>query len=132
MSCKKILLVDDDPVFVKAASMRLRREGFEVMTAEDGAGTLLALHDVKPDLIILDVLFPPDVPHGGVVSWDGFDIMSWLRRMGGITRTPVVLVTASSSPEFTERARKMGAVGPIEKTSDLSALISLIHQLLAQ
>ena len=131
MSCKKILVVDDDPVFVKAASMRLQREGFEVTTAEDGASTLRALRDGKPDLILLDILFPPDVPHGGVVSWDGFDIMSWLRRMGGVTRAPVILVTATSSPEFTERARKMGAAGPVEKTGDLSELISLINQLLA-
>jgi CheY-like chemotaxis protein len=130
MTCKKILLVDDDPVFVKAISTKLRGAGFEVTTAEDGASTLCALRAVKPDLIVLDILFPPDVPHGGVVSWDGFDIMNWLRRMGGITRTPVILVTASEPVEFTERARKMGVAGLVQKTGDPGELMRAVHQAL--
>lgn len=130
MNRKKILLVDDDPVFVKATSMRLRAENFEVVTAEDGADTLKALRKGKPDLVLLDILFPPDVPHGGVVSWDGFDIISWLRRMGGLGNTPVILVTASDPTEHKERARKMGADAIFQKGGDMGELMGLIHQFL--
>jgi CheY-like chemotaxis protein len=130
MTGKKILLVDDDPVFVKAISTKLRGAGFEVITAEDGASTLCALREVKPDLILLDILFPPDVPHGGVVSWDGFDIMHWLRRMGGITRTPVILVTSSEPAEITERALKMGVAGLVQKTGDTGELMRAIDKAL--
>lgn len=130
MSDKRILLVDDDPVFVKAISTKLRGAGFEVTTAEDGASTLRALREVKPDLILLDIFFPPDVPHGGVVSWDGFDIMNWLRRMGGIVRTPVILVTSSEPVEFTERARKMGVAALVQKTGDTGELMRVIDKAL--
>jgi CheY-like chemotaxis protein len=130
MSGKKILLVDDDPVFVMATSMKLRSEGFEVITAEDGAGTLTALREGQPHLILLDILFPPDVPHGGVVSWDGFDIMNWLRRMGGHAGTPVLLITAGAPEEYADRARKAGAAALFQKTGEPSELMRLIHQLL--
>jgi CheY-like chemotaxis protein len=130
MSCKKILLVDDDPVFVKALSMRLQSEGYEVNTAADGASTVTALHDGKPDLVVLDICFPPDVAHGGVVSWNGFDIMKWLQRMGGVTNTPVLLVTATASPDYPERARKAGAAGLIQKTADPAEILKAIQQLL--
>src|SRR5271165_3567098 len=99
MNCKRILVVDDDPVFVKAISLKLRSEGFDVLTAEDGGSTLSAVRQGKPDLILLDILFPPDVPHGGVVSWDGFDIAAWLRRMGGLADVPVILITAADPAE---------------------------------
>jgi CheY-like chemotaxis protein len=130
MNHKKVLLVDDDPVFVKAVSTKLRGEGFEVTIAEDGASTLCALREVKPDLILLDILFPPDVPHGGVVSWDGFDIMNWLRRMGGITKTPVILVTSSEPVEFSERARNLGVAAWVRKTGDSGELMRAVHQTL--
>jgi CheY-like chemotaxis protein len=131
MSRKKILVVDDDPVFVKAISMKLCSAGFEVITAEDGASTLGALRQGSPDLILLDIFFPPDIPHGGVVSWDGFDIMNWLRRMGGISsKIPVILVTSADPAEVTERASKMGAAGLVQKTGDIGELMLTIHQLL--
>lgn len=130
MRNKSILLVDDDPVFVKAVCTKLRSEGFEVTTAEDGASTLRALRVVKPDLILLDIFFPPDVPHGGVVSWDGFDIINWLRRMGGVGSTPVILVTAAEAAEFGERAQRMGVAAWVQKNGDSAELLRVIHQVL--
>lgn len=110
--------------------MKLTSAGFEVTTAENGASTLSALRQVKPDLIVLDIHFPPDVPYGGVVSWDGFDIMNWLRRMGGITKTPVVLVTACEPAEIGERAQKMGVAGVVHKTGDIAELLRVVERAL--
>src|SRR5437660_7043194 len=111
MSSKKIVLVDDDKVFAKAMSMKLRAEGYEVVIAEDGGGAVSAMRQGKPDLILLDILFPPDVGHGGGVSWDGFLIMDWLGRMAGIGDTPVIFMTAADPEPYVERARKVGAAG---------------------
>jgi len=132
MNSKKILVVDDDPVFTKATSMKLRSEGFDVLTAEDGSGAVSALRQGKPDLILLDVLFPPDVAHGGGVSWDGFLIMDWLRRMGNIGDTPVILMTAADPKPYLERARKAGAAGFFQKTIEPGELTRFVHQLLAE
>ena len=130
MNNKKILLVDDDPVFVQATSTRLRGEGFEVLTADDGAGAVSALRQGKPDLILLDILFPPDVAHGGGVGWDGFLLMEWLRRMGGLTDTRFILMTGADPAQYAERARKAGAAGLFPKSVEPGDLIRVIHQLL--
>jgi len=127
---KTILVVDDDAVFVLGLSMILRSEGFEVLTAKDGASTVSALHQGKPDLILMDIFFPPDVEHGGSVSWDGFRIMDWLRAMGGAGNIPVIFMTAADQIEYVERARKAGAVGLFQKTVETTELLGLIHQLL--
>ena len=132
MTASKILLVDDDPVFTKAMSMRLKAEGYGVLVAEDGSAAVAALREGKPDLILLDILFDPDVGHGGGVSWDGFLIMEWLRRMGGIGNTPVIFVTAAEASAYAEKARQAGAKGLFQKTQEPSELLQLIHRLLDQ
>src|SRR6516162_2498025 len=95
MDSKAILIVDDDPVFTRATSARLAAEGFETITAADCSEAMSAIRLRKPDLIIVDLLYKPDVAHGGGVAWDGFLIVDWLRRMGSLTTTPVILFTGS-------------------------------------
>jgi response regulator RpfG family c-di-GMP phosphodiesterase len=56
---KKILVVDDNIVFLKAMSLKLRTSGYEVITAVDGASAVSSVRKLKPDLILLDLNFPP-------------------------------------------------------------------------
>jgi DNA-binding response OmpR family regulator len=119
---KKILLVD--------ASMILRSEGFEVITAEDGASTVKALREATPDLILLDINFPPDPEHHDRVSWDAFAIMDWLRCVRGAVDAPVILLTGGDQADYVARARKAGAVGLFQKTVETTELLAVIHQLL--
>src|SRR5258708_4273263 len=91
MNGKKILIVDDDPVVLRALSTKLKGQGYETVTAEDGSAAVSAVRKGKPDLILLDLTFPPDVAHGGGVPWDGFLIMSWLQRMDEIKGTPFIV-----------------------------------------
>src|SRR6185436_18936059 len=78
---KKILVVDDSPIILKTLSMKLKSRGYDVLTAEDGSVAVSTARREKPDLILLDITFPPDVGHGGGVPWYGFLIMNWLMRM---------------------------------------------------
>jgi CheY-like chemotaxis protein len=130
MNSKKILLVAADAVFVRAMSMKLRAEGYEVVTAEDGSEAVSAMREGKADLILLDILFPADVGHGGGVSWDGFLIVDWLKRMVGLTDTRVIFITAAPPAQYVERARKAGAVGLFQKTVDPLELLRVIHRFL--
>ncbi len=130
MKPKTILLVDDDMVFLRAMSQRLGAEGYQVCTAEDGAGAVAALREVKPDLIFLDIHFPPDVGHGGGVAWDGFLIANWLQRMGGIAGTPVIFLTASDPAPLQPKATKAGAAGLFQKSVELNRLLDRVRQLL--
>src|SRR5947208_14697685 len=78
---RKILIVDDDAVILKTVSIKLSNVGYQVVTAVDGADAIRAMREERPDLIIVDIHFPPDVPHGGGVPWDGFILMKWLSAM---------------------------------------------------
>src|SRR5216683_1930362 len=93
MNRKKILVVDDSPVILKALSLKLTAAGYDVLTAEDGAGAVNQARREKPDLILLDISFPPDVAHGGGVAWDGFLIMGWVRRMDEGRNIPIIIIT---------------------------------------
>src|SRR4051812_17745709 len=57
-SGKKVLIVDDDAVVLKAASMKLKSEGYGVITAVDGASAMAAVRQSSPDVILLDIEFP--------------------------------------------------------------------------
>ena len=81
MNPKKILVVDDNAIILRTLSMKLKSSGYEVLTATDGAQAVSTVRREKPDLILLDISFPPDVAHGGGVPWDGFLILSWLQRL---------------------------------------------------
>ena|SRR5690348_3264038 len=129
MARQQILLVDDDPVFARGASSLLRNEGFEVLVAQDGAGTVNVLRQgSKPDLILMDILIPVDAEQAGV-SWDGFATMDWLRCVGA-NQAPVILLTAGDQAVYVERARKAGALALFQKTVETADLVGVIHQLL--
>ncbi len=132
MGQKRILVVDDSPVVLKALSMKLKPAGYDVHTASDGAEALGKIRRDKPDLILLDISFPPDVGHGGGVSWDGFLIMDWLRRMDEAKHIPIIVITGSDPAKYQDRALAAGAVGLFQKPIDPAKLLEAIGQALGQ
>ena len=80
----EILIVDDEPSVVEVVALYLRREGFRVRTARDGAEALLALGGSRPALVILDVMLP---------HIDGLSILRRLRQSPALD-VPVILLTA--------------------------------------
>src|SRR6267154_5919837 len=108
---RKILVVDDDPVILKALTLKLDSEGYTVVKAVDGADALRVLQDEKPDLVLLDINYPPDVAHGGGVPWDGFLLMRWLRGIEKVGAVPIIFMTSSDSRGCRERALSCGAMG---------------------
>src|SRR5262252_7974232 len=106
---KKILIADDDKVIRQTLKLKLNAAGYSTIEAEDGAATVQAARYEAPDLIILDISFPPDVANGGGVPWDGFLIMDWLRGIGECRHIPIIAVSADHSPQWEERALAKGA-----------------------
>lgn len=125
---RKILIVDDDAVILKTLSMKLSHVGYQVINATDGADAIRAMREEQPDLIILDIHYPPDVPHGGGVPWDGFILMRWLRAMERGPRIPVIFITGSLSPAFKQKALAVGGLGLFEKPIDHPRLLALIEK----
>ncbi len=129
---KRILVVDDDLVFQRATSMRLRASGYEVRSAGDGSEAMAALHEGRPDLILLDLNFPPDVGHGGGLAWDGFAILTWLSRTLEAYDVPVIVVTADDVERHRSRCQEAGVVDLFRKPVDYEALIATMRTVLNQ
>ena len=129
---KKILIVDDSPVERHGLGTKLKCKGYQVLQAEEGALAIGVARRERPDLIVLDVSFPPDVAHGGGVAWDGFLIMNWLRRLEEVKNTPVIFISGLDPQKYRDRAMKGGASGFFHKPYDVEQLLAMIEKELSQ
>ena len=127
-SLGKILIVDDDQITLKTTSMKLEAEGYAVVTAADGSEAIKRVREEKPDLVLLDVMFPPDVAHGGGVPWDGFLLLRWLRTLEQSSKLPVLLITADAI-RYRNRALASGAAGIFDKPLDFDRLLPMIQRI---
>jgi CheY-like chemotaxis protein len=126
MNRQKILLVDDDPVILKAMTMKLAAADYEVVSAVDGSEAIAAARKEKPDLILLDINFPVDVG----IDWDGFKVIAWLKRGDETKGTPVVVISGGEAAKFEKRAIEAGAVAYLQKPVDNGKLLVLIRKTL--
>jgi CheY-like chemotaxis protein len=122
-TARRILVVDDDEVVRKSTALKLKSRGYAVSTAADGPSAIHAARSEKPDLILLDLNFPPDVS----LTWDGFGILSWLRRLDVTKNIPVIIVTGNHEKNLGQRAQAAGAAGLFNKPLNFEPLISLIE-----
>lgn len=132
MNRKRILIVDDSFVVLKTMSMKLTANGYDVVTAEDGSGAVSTVRKEKPDLILLDLSFPPNVAHGGGVAWDGFTIMTWLRRLEEARNIPIIVITGGDPVKYKDRALAAGAVNFFLKPINNDELLTVIRETLAK
>ena len=84
---KKILVVDDEPVFTRMVSQALSHKGYEVFVAGDGREALKMMFDHKPDLVLLDVVMP---------GMDGWQTCSRIREVSDV---PIVMLTGKQKSE---------------------------------
>jgi two-component system, NtrC family, response regulator PilR len=104
----RVLVVDDEPSMRQMLSIALRREGYQVATAEDGESALAALAAGQLDLLITDVRMP---------EMSGVDLLREAKRIDpGLS---VVMMTAYGSKETVLEALRLGATDYVEKTPNL-------------
>ena len=121
---KKILVVDDNEIILKTTSMKLQSAGYQVFTALDGAEGVAAVRKEKPDLVLLDIAFPPDVSG---VSWDGFRIMEWLHRVDETKRIPIIIISGAVEEKNKQRAVASGAVAFFPKPVNFNEMLKVIR-----
>ena len=126
---KKILVVDDSEIVIKTISLKLQGSGYEVITAMDGSEAVAMARKQSPDLILLDITFPPDV---GSVEWDGFRIMEWFHRLDAAKKIPIIVMTGSEDPKWKERATAAGAVAYFQKPLEHDYLLKVIRATLGE
>ncbi len=118
MSEAVILVVEDEASFVEALTIGLRREGFEVVVAVDGAEALERFDEINPDLVLLDVMLP---------KVSGIDVCRQLRKR---TQVPIIMVTAKGAEIDTVVGLEVGADDYVTKPYRLRELVARMRAVL--
>src|SRR5512133_525157 len=125
---KTVLVVDDDPVFRRATGIKLHFSGFEVRTATENSEAIAALGQEPIDGVIMDIQFPSDACNGGMGSWDGFQIIQWIRGLPGGAGVRFVMVSSCDSADYRKRAQQLGAVAFLPKPLDYEKLVEVLNE----
>jgi two-component system, OmpR family, response regulator RegX3 len=113
-----VLIVEDEESFVEALVVGLKREGFLVKVARDGAEALSVFDTVRPDLVLLDVMLP---------KVSGIDVC---RELRGRSRVPIIMVTAKGSEIDTVVGLEVGADDYVTKPYRLRELVARMRAVL--
>lgn len=116
-----VLVVDDAPLFQAGISAALENAGFEIVgQAQDAMTAVSKARQVRPDVVILDVLMP---------GLSGLEVLD--KIVDSAPGTKVVLLTASESEEDLLAAIKSGASGYVVKDTPLPQLVSNIRDVVS-
>jgi pilus assembly protein CpaE len=120
----KILVVDDDPNVQRLLQYTLKQEGYDVVTASDGAEGFRMWDAEAPDLILLDVMLP---------KLDGYQVAAKIRAdEGPSTHVPIIMLTAEREVEQKVRGLRAGADDYLIKPFHPAELMARIKSLLAR
>lgn len=115
---KKILVIDDEEALRDLIELVLRRENFQVQTAEDGKTALQMLNTFQPDLVILDLMLP---------DYSGYDLCKEIVKRQAV---PVIMVSAKNEIIDKVLGLELGAEDYITKPFDNRELIARIKVVL--
>ncbi len=118
---KKILIVDDEPDILEFLQYNLRKEGYEVVTANDGKIAIAVAEKEKPNLIILDIMMP---------ELDGVETCRLLRTKKEFQDIPIAFLTARDEDFSQITALDVGGDDYITKPIKPRVLVSRINALL--
>lgn len=113
-----LLVVDDTEENRDMLSRRLRRKGFNVLTAEGGQQALDLVRDEAIDLVLLDIMMP---------GMDGTEVLEQLRRTWDQTDLPVIMQTAKSESENVIEALDLGANDYVTKPIDFPVVLARVQ-----
>ena len=114
MANEKILVVDDDTNICELLRLYLTKEGYQVTTANDGEEGLDKFNQVKPDMVLLDVMMP---------KMDGLEVCRRIRKLGN---TPVMMLTAKGETFDKVLGLELGADDYMVKPFDTKELLARI------
>jgi len=111
----RILVVDDDTALSEMIGIVLRSEGFEPSFCEDGSGALEAFRNIRPDLVLLDLMLP---------GMNGIEVCSLIREESG---TPIIMLTARSDTADVVKGLESGADDYVVKPFNPKELVARIR-----
>ncbi len=121
-NAKKIALVVDDSLTMrKALSRILEREGFEVITANDGVDATQKLEDMTPDIILTDIEMP---------RMDGFEFAKNIKNNEATKTLPLIMISSRTATKHQRLAKDIGVDAFLGKPVQDDALIEAVERLL--
>jgi two-component system alkaline phosphatase synthesis response regulator PhoP len=116
-----ILIVDDERDILDLIEYNLKKEGFLVVTAEDGEEGIERARQVKPDLVLLDIMMP---------KMDGLEVIDMMRQDANLKDIPVIFLTARSDEKTEVKGLDRGADDFLTKPISTTKLVSRIKAVL--
>jgi len=118
MPTQTVLIADDDAKIRELLELYLTKEGFVVEQAADGAEAILKAQQLKPDLIVLDIMMP---------VMDGMEVCRQVRKF---SRVPVIMLTARTEDEDRILGLELGADDYVSKPFNPRELIARVKAVL--
>src|SRR5919199_5890247 len=118
-----ILAVDDTPENLEILRVRLEAQGYEVAEAADGDEGLAKARELKPDLVLLDIMMP---------KRDGISVVRELKQDPDLRAIPVILVTAKADIKDVVEGLDAGGDDYLSKPFEHSALLARVRSMLRQ
>lgn len=116
---RRILVVDDEPDILRIVTFRLKKLGYEIITAVNGQEALDLIKEKRPDLILLDLRLP-------VI--DGYEVCKRLKTDEEFKQIPIILLTASSAGKISERTSEFKADDYIIKPFESEELLEKVKK----
>lgn len=117
----KIMVVDDSKTIRRTAETLLEREGYNVVTAEDGFEALAKIADLKPDIIFVDIMMP---------RLDGYQTCALIKNNADFKHTPVIMLSSKDGLFDKAKGRIVGSdqyvTKPFSKVEILEAVQNYI------
>jgi len=115
MSDKRILVVDDEEHIVELIKFNLEKNGYKVITADNGRDALEIAKEQHPDLVLLDLMLP------GI---DGLEVCKEIRKEASISNMPIIMITAKGEELDKILGLELGADDYITKPFSVRELIA--------
>ena len=120
---RTVLIIEDEKLIIVSTQMVLEASGFQVQSAMNGEEGISKARQLKPDLILLDIMMP------GI---DGWETLTRLKRDPETSGIPVVIFTAREHSRGHQKSAEMGAADYFRKPFEPDELIELVEKHIAQ
>lgn len=118
---KKILVVDDEPHVIRTLTFVLRKEGYEVSSAENGEEAMAKVRESKPNLMFLDVMMPRK---------NGYEVCQELKSNSSLSDIHIIMLTAKGQEVDREKGLNLGADEFMTKPFSLTGVVEKVKELL--
>lgn len=120
MSSKKVLIVDDSSSMRQVVSIALKKEGYHVVTAQDGKDGVSKVNLDKFDIIVSDLNMP---------NMNGIEFIKAVKQNANNKFVPIIMLTTESATDLKEQGRQAGAKAWLVKPFKAEQLVGAIKKI---